>query len=71
LARGRVCIERSFDCGLTVEFHMQDQSMYELFSFASGPFSKGERQMKIFLWIIGIIFLIGLLVVTGFFKLIF
>jgi len=27
--------------------------------------------MKIFLWIIGIIFLIGLLVVTGFFKLIF
>jgi len=27
--------------------------------------------MKILLWIIGIIFLIGLLVVTGFFKLIF
>jgi len=27
--------------------------------------------MKIILWIIGIIFLIGLLVVTGFFKLIF
>jgi len=27
--------------------------------------------MKVFLWIIGIIFLIGLLVTTGFLKLIF
>jgi len=32
---------------------------------------KEKRAMKIFLWIIGIIFLIGLLVVGGFFKLIF
>lgn len=30
-----------------------------------------ETAMKIILWIIGIIFLIGLLVVAGFFKLIF
>ncbi len=31
----------------------------------------GQPMLRIFLWIIGVIFLIGLLVVTGFFKLIF
>jgi hypothetical protein len=30
-----------------------------------------ETRMRVLLWIVGIIFLIGLLVVTGFLKLIF
>lgn len=37
----------------------------------SGQSSPGDTQMKILVWIIAIIFLIGLLVVTGVLKLIF
>ena len=40
-------------------------------SLVSEAGSSERKKMKIILWIVGIIFLIGLLVVTGVFKLIF
>jgi hypothetical protein len=42
-----------------------------LLHFAVSYTIKGEKMLKVLLWVILIIFLIGLLVVTGVFKMIF